>query len=87
MASGDMVAVDTEAVSILKTFPEDNRITQPVEELGQFAAAKQLDLGSMEYELREAEAHYGTEEKGITDPAAIEVMMERNREREQRECS
>ena len=87
MASGDMVAIDTEAVKILKTFPEDNRITQPVEELGQFAGAKQLDLGSMKYELREAEAHYGTEERGITDPAAIEVMMERNREREKRECS
>jgi hypothetical protein len=41
----------------------------------------------MEYELREAEAHNGTEEQGITDPAAIEVMMERNREKEKRECN
>jgi uncharacterized protein (DUF362 family) len=87
MASGDMVAIDTEAVKILKAFPEDNRITQPIEELGQFVAAKQLGLGSMEYELREAEAHNGTEEKGITDPAAIEVMMDRNREKGNRECN
>ena len=41
MASGDMVAIDTEAVKILKTFPEDNRITLPIEELRQFVAAKQ----------------------------------------------
>jgi uncharacterized protein (DUF362 family) len=79
MASGDMVAIDTEAVKILKGYPGDNRITFPIEELGQFVAAKQLDLGSMEYELLEAEAHKGTEEKGITDPAAIEVMMARQR--------
>jgi hypothetical protein len=82
-----MVAIDNEAVKILKRFPEDNRITQPVEELGQFVAANELGLGSMEYELREAEAHIGTEEKGITDPAALEVMMDRDREKENRECS
>ncbi len=81
MASGDMVAIDTEAVKILKAFPEDNRITLPVEELGQFVAAKQMGLGSMEYKLRVAEAHTGTEEKGVTDPAAIQIMMDRNRER------
>lgn len=84
MASGDMVAIDTEAVKILKQFPEDNRITIPIEELGQFVAAKQLGLGSMEYELHEVEAHKGTEEKGNTDPAAIQIMMARNREKENR---
>lgn len=82
MASGDMVAIDTEAVKILKQYPEDNRITPPIEELGQFVAARNLELGSMEYELREAEAHTGTEEKGNTDPAAIQIMMDRNREKE-----
>jgi uncharacterized protein (DUF362 family) len=81
MASGDMVAIDTEAVKILKAFLEDNRITLPVEELGQFVAAKQMGLGSMEYKLRVAEAHTGTEEKGVTDPAAIQIMMDRSRER------
>ena len=81
MASGDMVAIDTEAVKILKAFPEDNRITLPIEELRQFAAAKQMDLGSMEYELCVAEAHIGTEEQGVTDPAAIRIMMDRNREK------
>jgi uncharacterized protein (DUF362 family) len=84
MASGDMVAIDTEAVKILKAFPEENRITLPIRELGQFVAAKKLGLGSMEYELYEAEAYTGTEEKGITDPAAIEIMMDRNREKENR---
>jgi len=82
MASGDMVAIDTEAVKILKEYPEDNRITGPIEELGQFITAKKLGLGSMDYELIEAEAHIETEEKGNTDPAAIQVMMERNREKE-----
>jgi uncharacterized protein (DUF362 family) len=87
MASGDMVAIDAEAVRILKTFPEDNRITGPVEELGQFVAAKTLGLGSMEYELRSADALVRTEEQGITDPAAIEIMMDRDREREGSPCS
>jgi uncharacterized protein (DUF362 family) len=81
MASGDLVAIDTEAVKMLKAFPEDNRIMLPIEQLGQFAAAKQLGLGSMEYELREAAAHTGTEEKGIKDPAAIQIMMDRKREK------
>jgi uncharacterized protein (DUF362 family) len=81
MASGDMVAIDTEAVKILKTYPADNRINLPLDQLGQFVAATRLDLGSMEYELRAADALTGTEEQGITDPAAIEIMMERNRPR------
>lgn len=84
MASGDMVAIDTEAVKILKQYPEDNRITGPIEELGQFSAALKLGLGSMDYKLIEAEAHTETEEKGNTDPAAIAVMMDRNREKEKR---
>lgn len=82
MASGDMVALDTEAVRILKEYPEDNRIDLPLEELGQFVAAKELGLGSMDYEVKLAEAHTGTEEKGNTDPAAIQIMMDRNREKE-----
>jgi uncharacterized protein (DUF362 family) len=85
MASGDMVAIDAEAVKMLKRFPEDNRITLPIEEMGQFIAARELGLGSMEYELFEAEAHTGTEQKEITDPAAIQIMMDRNREKADRQ--
>jgi uncharacterized protein (DUF362 family) len=74
MASGDMVAVDSEAVKILKTFPADNRIQPPLEELGQLATASALGLGSMDYALVESPAHTQTEESNNLDPATLAVM-------------
>jgi uncharacterized protein (DUF362 family) len=71
MASGDMVAIDTEAVKILKEYPERNRLDVPLGEMGQFAAARELDLGSMNYLVVQAPARLQTEEQGmIKDPAA-----------------
>ncbi len=63
MASGDMVAIDAEAVKILKRFPEDNRLNIPLEEMGQFKGALQHQLGSMDYKLVETPARTGTEQK------------------------
>ena len=37
MASGDMVAIDSEAVRILKTYPAENRLDVPVAEIEQLA--------------------------------------------------
>jgi uncharacterized protein (DUF362 family) len=70
MASGDMVAIDTEAVKILKRYPEENRLNMPVEEVGQIKAASRHGLGKMDYTLVEAPAHTGTEQEGmLKDPA------------------
>ena len=87
MASGDMVALDAEAVKELQRFPADNRLDLPVEELGQIATAVRHGLGSLDYELICGTANSETEQKGNTDPAAIAVFMEmqREKERERRE--
>jgi uncharacterized protein (DUF362 family) len=61
MASGDMVAIDTEAVNILKQYPEKNRLDIPVEEMGQLKMAQEHGLGSMDYIIVEALAHTRTE--------------------------
>jgi uncharacterized protein (DUF362 family) len=74
MASGDMVAVDTEAIKILKTFPEQNRIQVDLEKLDMLRVAQEHGLGSMDYALVEAPGHLRTEEEGNLDPAAIAVM-------------
>ncbi len=74
MASGDMVAIDSEAVRILKTYPAENRIQLPLEELGQLATASGLGLGSIESEIIEAPAHTHTEESNNLDPATLAVM-------------
>ena len=63
LASGDMVAIDTEAVKILKSIPEKNLLNIPLEEMGQFAMAVKHGIGSMEYTLLEAEGHLETDQK------------------------
>lgn len=69
MASGDMVAIDTEAVKILQQYPGENQIGVPVETLGQLKTAHELGLGSMDYTVVEAPAHTHTEQEGVQDPA------------------
>lgn len=71
MASGDMVAIDAEAVKILKQFPGENRLDVPLEEMGQLRVAQEHGLGSMDYAVVEAPAHTHTEQEGIRDPAAV----------------
>ena len=70
MASGDMVAIDTEAVKILKQYPERNKIDIPLEELGQLKMAQEHGLGSMDYILVEAPAHTHTIQESISDKDA-----------------
>ena len=70
MASGDMVAIDTEAVKILKLYPAKNKLDLPVEELGQLKTAQEHGLGSMDFIVVEAPAHTHTEQEGVQDPAA-----------------
>jgi uncharacterized protein (DUF362 family) len=73
MASGDMVAIDAEAVRILKTFPSENRIQIPLEQIGQLATAASLGLGSMDALIVEAPANTHTEEANNLDPATLAV--------------
>jgi len=65
MASGDMVAIDAEAVRILKTYPADNRLDLPLEEIEQICGAAALGLGSIESVVLEAEANRSTEQPDI----------------------
>lgn len=74
MASGDMVAIDAEAVRILKSYPAENRIQIPLEELGQIATAQAVGLGKINAIIREAPAHLKTEEANNLDPATLAVM-------------
>ncbi|MBI9044167.1 MAG: DUF362 domain-containing protein [Anaerolineaceae bacterium] len=76
MASGDMVSLDTEAVKILKSYPEENRIQGPLESIGQITHAQKLGLGSMDYVVREAEANLETRQKSCIDPSAIPLTEE-----------
>ena len=46
LASSDMVALDVEALKILKSFKAANRLDMPVWDLPQIAAARRLGLGS-----------------------------------------
>lgn len=73
MASGDMVAVDTEAVKILKNYPARNRIDVPLEEMEQLTVAQAHGLGSMDYLCLEAPARLRTEQEDIFDAAAEAV--------------
>ena len=70
MASGDMVAIDAEAVRVLKTFPEENRLDVPVEEFEQLRAAEALGLGSMDAAVVEAPRKTHTEQEGISPAEA-----------------
>ncbi len=71
MASGDMVAIDTEAVKILQGYPERNRLDVPVQQLGQIKSAVAHGLGSMDYTLVRGTPHTRTEQEGklMRDPA------------------
>lgn len=74
MASGDMVAIDTEAVKILKQYPAENRIRIPLEEMKMLTSAQKYGLGSMDYTVKEAPANLATRQRNNLDPAAIAVM-------------
>ena len=63
MASGDMVAVDTEAIRVLQSFPGENLLNIPIEEMGQIKTALRHGLGSTGYTVRQAEAHTETQQK------------------------
>jgi len=65
MASGDMVAIDAEAVRILKGFPAENRLDLPLEEIEQLCGAQALGLGSIQSMVMEAEPISSTEQPDI----------------------
>jgi len=65
MASGDMVAIDTEAVKTLREYPEDNGLDVPLGEMAQLRIAREHRLGSVDYTVLEAPAHSHTEQEGI----------------------
>lgn len=71
MASGDMVAIDAEAVKVLQRYPGRNKIAFPVEEIGQIKVASALGIGSLDYLVVEAEPHLETVQESIHDPAAV----------------
>jgi uncharacterized protein (DUF362 family) len=70
MASGDMVAVDTEAVRILKQYPGKNRIDIPIEDMEQLKVGQEHGLGSMEYILLQGPANTHTIQESISDADA-----------------
>lgn len=63
MASGDMVAIDTEALRTLQSFPGENLLNIPIEEMGQVERALAHGLGSTDYVLRELAPQLETEQK------------------------
>jgi len=65
MAAGDMVAIDAEAVRILKSYPADNRLDLPLEEIEQICGSVALGLGSIESVVMEAEPNASTEHPDI----------------------
>ena len=54
LASADMVALDTEAVQILRQFPGDNKLNVPQERMHQLLVAKSYGLGTNDYSIVEA---------------------------------
>jgi len=62
MASGDMVAIDAEAVKRLKEYPEENEIDLPLEDIGQLSRGVELGLGSLDYVLEKAPANKTTDQ-------------------------
>jgi uncharacterized protein (DUF362 family) len=72
MASGDMVAIDAEAVRLLQQYRADNRLDIPIAEMGQIRTAMIHGLGSIDARLVEAPANTRTEQTGTPrDPAAL----------------
>ena len=55
LASGDLVAIDLQAVKTLQSYPARNRLTMLPEEYPQIAVALRHGLGESEYILVEAE--------------------------------
>jgi uncharacterized protein (DUF362 family) len=79
MASGDLVAIDSEVVKILKQFPADNRIGGDLESLDQLRVAADHGLGSFQYLVKEADKHLETEQKNNLDPAALVISEQEKR--------
>jgi uncharacterized protein (DUF362 family) len=65
LASGDMVAIDAEAVRVLRDYPGDNKLGVPLHEMGQLRVAQEHGLGVMDSVLVEAEANTHTEQTAI----------------------
>lgn len=65
MASGDMVAIDTEVVRVLQGFPAENGLKMPAEEMGQLKHAHELGLGSLDYVLVNGPKHTQTVQENI----------------------
>jgi uncharacterized protein (DUF362 family) len=63
LASGDMVAIDAEAVKILRQFPEENGLDVPLDEMGQLRVAQGHGLGSADYAVVKAPARTRTEQQ------------------------
>jgi uncharacterized protein (DUF362 family) len=63
MASGDMVAIDAEAVKILKQYPGDNKLDVPVEAFDQLKVAQEHGLGTMNGLIVKAPANTHTEQE------------------------
>jgi uncharacterized protein (DUF362 family) len=70
MASGDMVAIDTEAVKILKQYPAKNGIEIPIEEIVQLKTAQEWKLGSMDYILTQGKGNTHSIQESISDAVA-----------------
>ena len=67
MASGDMVAIDAEAVRILKQYPANNRLDIPINEIEQLRGAENVGLGSIQSDVVAVAASTRTEQKGINE--------------------
>lgn len=63
LVSGDMVAIDAEAVRILKQYPAENRLDIPLKEMGQLKTAQEHGLGSMDSVIVAAPARTSTEQE------------------------
>jgi uncharacterized protein (DUF362 family) len=65
LASGDMVAIDAEAVRILRQFPGDNRLDLELESMPQLKVAQDHGLGAIDGIVLSAPANVHTEQKAI----------------------
>lgn len=65
LASGDMVAIDAEAVRVLKEYPGDNKLGIPIQEMDQLRVAQDCGLGLIDGYVVEAKANTRTEQEAI----------------------
>ncbi len=77
MTTGDMIAIDTEVIKILKQYPADNRIQIPLENFMTLTTGQKHGLGSMDYDVIQLEANTHTQSLSNHDPAALAVMNDR----------